>query len=121
MLKKCQYRLCIIYVVQGSEGGPIKVGRCGEGSLNDRLASLQVGNPNFLRVREKVHAQWLHEVRLRNELRAHFIRGEWYQAAALIQFQGLIASGFFAPVDVPDKLKEQFQVWIESTKSARAA
>jgi len=109
-----QYRPCIIYAIQGSEGGPVKLGRCCEGALEDRIATLQVGNPNFLRARETVSAQWLHEGRLRDEVRSHWIRGEWHQALALIRFRELIASGFFAPVDVPEEAKRMLAEYLRA-------
>jgi hypothetical protein len=118
-LSSAQYRPCIIYAIQGGEGGPVKIGYCREGALNDRLASLQVGNPNFLKVRKKVHAQWLHEGRLHNEIQSHFIRGEWYQADALIRFQELIASDFFAPVDVPENAKGMLAAYLRSCNLRR--
>lgn len=65
-----------IYYIQGSDGGPVKIGRAT--NPYQRLGEIQVGNPDVLVVRQLLLG-WAEGERSRqNEWSRALVRGEWY-------------------------------------------
>lgn len=73
----------VVYVVQSGEAGPVGLGTCGDRALRRRLATLQLGNPELLRVRLLLDGDERLERALRERLRAQRLRGDWFAPAAL--------------------------------------
>jgi len=74
-----------LYFIQSGENGPIKIGHSSD--PDERLASLQVGNPQHLRLLAAVEfgsdaaAQ---EQLCHRTFRVEHIRGEWFQPSHLL-------------------------------------
>lgn len=68
----------VTYFIQAEDGGPIKIGLSTYGKVDDRLKSLQTGNPLRLVVRRLVHGD--HEATLHKHFAAHRLGGEWFEA-----------------------------------------
>ena len=69
----------MIYAIQAGEGGPIKIGRASDPS--SRMAELQTGNPERLRLIANVC--WPPEIEkcLHKFLDHHRLVGEWFRAS----------------------------------------
>lgn len=68
----------VVYLMQASWGGPVKIGTCRKERLEARLQEVQVGNPYRLVVRHvldggKELEEWIHE-----QLGNLRLRGEWF-------------------------------------------
>ena len=68
----------VVYFIQPSPGGPVKIGTCRSDRLRLRLSELQSGNAQKLVVRHvedggRELEQWIHE-----QLSHLRIRGEWF-------------------------------------------
>ena len=66
----------MIYAMQAGDNGPVKIGI----AINpaSRLRELQTGNPQALRIVEKIDAPDRQERFLHERLKEHRIRGEWF-------------------------------------------
>jgi hypothetical protein len=72
-----------IYFIQCGDDGPIKVGFALD--AEKRLGQLQVGNHHDLRIVAKIASErFRHESEIQHELRDAHIRGEWYEADAVV-------------------------------------
>lgn len=68
-----------IYLIQsGAADGPVKIGFT-LGPPEQRLALLQVGNPNELRLLGLIRGTVQNERELHKRFRNHHIRGEWFR------------------------------------------
>jgi hypothetical protein len=66
----------VTYFIQAVHGGPIKIGRSTRAYLPKRLAALQTGNPDPLRITHVLDGD--HEARLHREFRNERLSGEWF-------------------------------------------
>lgn len=81
----------VTYLVQGENGGPIKIGLSNHTGLGQRVSALQTGYPHRLRVVKLLDGN--HEARLHHEFAAHRLHGEWFSPAPeLLAFCGPDAS-----------------------------
>lgn len=67
----------LVYLVQGDPGTPIKVGLAMSGA-RARIASLQTGNPQELRLLHILAGNRTLEWNLHARFKAHHVRGEWF-------------------------------------------
>lgn len=75
----------MIYFIQAGENGPIKIGKTGN-SIAQRLAQLQTCNPEKLRLIWIQKAGNITEERIHKELETYRIRGEWFEARAVLKY-----------------------------------
>ena len=69
-----------VYAIQAEvEASPIKIGYCNDWGLEERLKSLQTGNPSRLRVIASAMGYMSHERRCHNILKPYRLTGEWFQ------------------------------------------
>lgn len=66
-----------VYFIENGPGGDIKIGRSRR--LHDRVADLQTGTPQLLRVLAHVNGGATMEGILRDRFRPHRIHGEWFR------------------------------------------
>lgn len=71
---------CWVYFIQVGSDGPIKIGS--GGNPEGRLANLQVGNHEVLRVLGICVGDRAREVELQQEVWGSRIRGEWFRPTA---------------------------------------
>jgi hypothetical protein len=69
----------LVYFVQATDGGPIKIGKSNVVQLRDRVASLQIANPAELRVLACIAGDHRTEHQLHVALSAYRVRGEWFE------------------------------------------
>lgn len=69
----------VVYIVQASWGGPIKIGTARRGRVTKRLKEIQTGNPSHLVVRKIMPGGWLRERALHSEFAHLRLRGEWFE------------------------------------------
>lgn len=77
----------VVYFVQATHGGPIKIGTSGSSTLKSRLSSLQTGSPTQLVVRRVVAGDRELERRLHNHFEYAYeasprLVGEWFEPVA---------------------------------------
>ncbi|UCF21189.1 MAG: GIY-YIG nuclease family protein [Gemmatimonadota bacterium] len=74
----------LVYFIQDSLGGEIRIGVAREGRLEKRLQTLQLGNPNDLKLLGLIKAR--NADTLARELHSTFsdahVRGEWFKPEA---------------------------------------
>ena len=80
----------LIYFIQGDEGSPIKIGLTSWEEPAHRMALLQTGNPQKLRLLWAVSGDWSAENRLHRIFAADRMQGEWF--ACTPRLRDLIAS-----------------------------
>lgn len=74
-----------VYVIQsGGRTGPVKIGFAG--NPVERLAQLQTGNPNQLKLRLMVRGTKQHERELQRKARPYRINGEWFRYEGAVRF-----------------------------------
>lgn len=69
----------MIYFVQQGKDGPIKIGLVTRGSVIDRLAELQCGNPNQLCLLGTMDGDRTIESQIHRRFVGAHIRGEWFR------------------------------------------
>lgn len=89
------YRGRCVYVVQSGDDGPLKIGVTNYPGVEARVASLQTGNPETLRIRRVFVGDESLEVALHAHFRDLHIRGEWFRC------EGELAD-LLAPYDAHD-------------------
>lgn len=76
----------LIYVIQGLEDGPVKIGYVSEPQLLTlRVSSLQCGNPYPLRVLATAVGFMRDEQRLHKLFKAERLTGEWFSYSKRLQ------------------------------------
>lgn len=73
----------IVYVIQAEIGGPVKIGRTTFDRLGDRLAEIQTGNPERLRIVTTVEGGAETEAFIHACLKDYRINGEWFDPICL--------------------------------------
>lgn len=78
----------MIYFIQSGDGGTIKIGFTNRSAV-DRLADLQTGNPNTLRLLGELTGTAADELELHYHFAEYRIRGEWFSPVEqLLSFIG---------------------------------
>lgn len=88
---------CFVYVMQGAEGTPIKVGRAH--NPRRRLAELQTGNPTILRLLYVIPGGSDTEAHLHRRLKGDRVHGEWFHGKLVDPFLAYIHDLAQAMVD----------------------
>jgi hypothetical protein len=73
----------VVYLLQSGEDGPVTLGVCSDRALRRRIAALQAGNPELLRLRALLDGDERLERALHGRFGAQRIRGDWYAPAVL--------------------------------------
>jgi hypothetical protein len=73
-----------VYVIQGEQGSPIKIGVAK--NVKSRIAGLQTGNPQRLRLLHVLPGDGLLERALHQRLRESAIHGEWFGGSEIESF-----------------------------------
>lgn len=68
----------VIYAIQGASGAPVKIGFAVEGALSKRIAVLQTGNHDTLRVVGLTAGYQRHERLAHAALATERVSGEWF-------------------------------------------
>jgi hypothetical protein len=103
----------LVYLVQGDPGTPIKVGLATSGA-RARIAGLQTGNPQELRLLHILAGNRTLEWNLHTRLKEHRVRGEWFDIPAdelvfIEQLADWMVDGYREGGKVPDY--HQFGQW----------
>lgn len=67
-----------VYFIQSGGDGPVKIGVCAQ-DIEARLASLQCGNPEPLRLLGSIEGSFQAEAALHRRYEARRLRGEWFR------------------------------------------
>jgi hypothetical protein len=78
-----------VYFIQAGVGGPIKIGCSADAA--SRLATLQVGNPEALRLLATAPGGFAEEATLHARFAAHRLTGEWFRPT--LELLAFIAGG----------------------------
>ena len=71
----------VVYAIQATWGGPVKIGFTGSSaSIDQRLASLQTGNPSRLVIRGAMPGTRETEAEIHSLLATHRAHGEWFHS-----------------------------------------
>lgn len=106
--ERMQRRTSKLYFVQAGTNGPIKIGVAIDPAR--RVASLQIGHPEALRILKVIAGTSKHETQLHLRFWKSHLRGEWFKPTRDLLAYIETATDFDTPPPRPAKRKRKFKV-----------
>lgn len=77
-------RVSVVYFLRAGEAGPIKIGVSTTAGVQQRIATLQSGNPEPLRLLKMIPGDTKDEATLHRDLAEYRMSGEWFEPAPAV-------------------------------------